>query len=558
MRQYASHLLSNKNAQSVSAGNPTDSRQTINTAAAAVTYRQPPAPSLVDTMINPSRDPRKQGRAQAGSASPMHVASPLSVTSSDASLFGSGHFTPVHGASAAPPMVPPSVPIPKKSSVEAARGVASIRQLTPKKPSVGTVPLENTTLASIRARCIDQQNQLNQVKSNLQIERSKHTELSGEVTQLRTEKSQMEDRLRKLEQSRPTLVDPNWSQTVKELSERIRQLEASRNQLQKDVPTTLEKYQTKVSDDAVKARLDTIEANLQSQESKISVLSGRVPDAVQGRLNTIEANVKSHESRLSMQSDKVPDVVKHRLNTIETSIKNQDGRLSLLSNKIPDAVNQRLNTIENNIKNQDNEMSQLSEKGPDSFEARIKRSLEVDIQDLNKKYSSLSSWKNSMDDAHKSLISSVATINNFTHDLQNKNSSYMKKSADFEAKLGDVVMKTNGLEKKLSETDVLAKRLDALYTLVDKNNKASNQKIDEIKTSIKKSDTPAATKKRFDTFSEKLNAIEHDTTVLKNAGLQKQLDNLKTEMAHHKEAVNGSSKKSGDEESAKSTSKLVQ
>lgn len=441
-------------------------------------------------MINPSRDPRKKSRAQVGSNSPNHVASPQSMTQSEAGYTGSGNSTPVHGAPAAPAMVPSTVPMPYRSSMEPARGVASIREAAAKKRGLGTAATETTAIASIRAKHTLQVQEVEKLKADLQAERLGRSDLEKLVAQL-------EDRLRKLEEPRAAPADQGWSQAVKELSERVLQLEASRKEPIKDDRTLIRsevEKRAKTSDDAMEERLNKIEANFKTHSNKLFVLStqGSDPTGLHIR-QLLEADVKDLTKKYSEISS-----WKQTVDEDTRSIKSSIGTLS-------------------------------------------------DISD----------WKQSIDEETKSFKSSIAALQNSTKELSSKNSSYMIKSADLEVRLDKFAVKSDKMEKKLSGTDVLAERLDAVEATIDKSKKFSHKQIDEIKASVKKLDAPATNKKRFDAISEKLDALELETTAIKNTDLQKQLDDLKTEIANQKKATDERTRQAG-KQSDKSTVDLVQ
>ncbi|KAJ4348765.1 uncharacterized protein N0V89_010143 [Didymosphaeria variabile] len=292
--------------------------------------------SAGDNIVNPSRDPRR--RLPAGSASPLHVASPLSMTNGDAGQVGSGNTTPIHGAPPAPSMVPHKR-VPVGGNV---RGVASIRQAAAKKQMLPGVGSESSALAKIQAKNIELQNQLKKATEQLgqvQIELGKDTrqrnqletdlraQLSQMQEELKTEKNQrtkLEERLQKVEeeQSRSSPVTSGLSKQVDNLSDKVKQLEVSSKQeaqpdtaqienrvkqsvlsdikahVTKDTGTKVTSLETRFT--GIEKRLDKLKPDL---EKSIKQSIKKETEPLQSQLNQLVTKTDSNESRIDGFAD---------------------------------------------------------------------------------------------------------------------------------------------------------------------------------------------------------------------------------------------------------------
>jgi hypothetical protein len=349
--------------------------------------RRPSAMSSGGNVVHASRDPRRQGTGHVGSASPMHAASPLSLTNGDAGQHGSGNTTPIHGAPPAPSMVPHR----RVPGVGGARGIATIRQTVAKKQTLPGVS-ENTVLASIRAKHIDLQNEMKKITDQqalLQSEQTKATaqrehadiglkeQLNQSQVKLDLEmkkRLEVEQRLEALEskfkqfQNKP--ADSVLLTQINELSSKVRQLESlPRSDAPAITQAQIEKSVEQVVQSGIKAHGDKItelemkvtafgtdlEKSKPNYEAftKHSLKEGIIP--LEYRLDTVEAGARSittcidalvnenNKSRLDqLEGGLVPrvDKLEKDVNTMTTKSDKSDKRVKNLSEKDIQALKQ--------------------------------------------------------------------------------------------------------------------------------------------------------------------------------------------------------------------------
>ncbi|KAF2443402.1 hypothetical protein P171DRAFT_36961 [Karstenula rhodostoma CBS 690.94] len=351
--------------------------------------------------VDASRDPRRQGTGHAGSASPMHAASPISMANGDAGQQGSGNTTPVHGAPPAPSMVPQK----RIPATGGTNGVASIRQTVLKKQTAPGVGSENVALASIRARQIDLQRsmktateqidavQTEQKKATSQREHAERdlktqlghlqdehekvtlqrelaeTDLKSKLSQLRieleTEKKQrlqMEQRLQKLEEkqgdvhSAPT--DPNLSKQVNELVLKIQQLEAQSK------PDALTKQAAQQDSAKIQTQIETHVK--QSVQSDIKAHGDRIAE--------LETKSTAIQTTLEQPKPKYEDIIKQSIEKEITPLKSRLDTFDLEKSKT------RLNKLTQEVSN----AIQAHETGLDELKEEVKATAKINDDRLDK------------------------------------------------------------------------------------------------------------------------------------------------------------------------------
>lgn len=278
-------------------------------------------------MINASRDPRKQGRGPAGSASPKRTASPFALNNSDTTHHGSGRNTPVSGAPTAPPMVPSSVPFPPKRPLgnELPAGVASIRQAAAKKQMQTVAASETAAIAQLRAKMIDNQNQnkkdLDLLKQNLAKENSFRQNMERKLDE-------------RLEKSRTISADSDLLKKVSELSEKVQQLEASHHGSLKD-----ESY--------INALVTRVKQSLPpSLPPELDI--ARVKSDLEKRMQRIETDDKSVvEKRLQRFENSIQSEMEKRWQSYLKKMTDLEAELNALKKaELPTKITSNLNRID--------------------------------------------------------------------------------------------------------------------------------------------------------------------------------------------------------------------
>ncbi|KAF1970137.1 hypothetical protein BU23DRAFT_570945 [Bimuria novae-zelandiae CBS 107.79] len=408
--------------------------------------------SPLENVIHPSRDPRIQARAPAGSASPIHVASPLSITNGDAGQHDSGNTTPVQGAPLAPSMVSPTVPFPLKRPTDngVKRSVASIRQAALKKQTLSAAASENVALASIRAKNIELQNEL-------KIERSERSRLENRLQQLE----------QKLEQPQMPPSDPNLLKKVEDLSESVHLLQKSQQDPLTDeiaVSTLVERVMGSVKSD-VKSVFD-------------NELEDRVKQAVQSAIPDVSA----------VQSE-VETSVK---NSVDTAIKSQNATLNALS-KGPNSLENRLKQLfQTDIKSLKKDVSGLT-KDSDSFDDKVKKLMHTDITALQNHFKKLDNKVTALEKKKGKIESDTGStksnIDELKKDLANVTAELKKaeiaRDADVvsnKKRLDDLITKLNDADQymdSLKEED-LPKKLTALKKELSSQKTSNAQRFTKL------------------------------------------------------------------------------
>jgi hypothetical protein len=337
--------------------------------------------------VHASRDPRRQGTGHVGSASPMHAASPLSMTNGYAGQHSSGNTTPIHGAPPAPSMVPQK----RAPGVGGARGLASIRQTIAKKQKLPGVS-ENTVMASIRAGHINLLNEMKKVTDQLallQTEQDKaiaqrdhvETDLKEQLSQLHvklgTEKKQkleVEQRLQalesKFERFQNTPADPGVSAQMNELSSKVQQLESlPRSDTSAEIQSQFEKSVKELVPSDIKAHGHRIT----ELETKITAIG-----------TLIEQAEPKFEAIIKQSIEKAITPFKSRFDSVENGAKSITTRIDALViednktrlDKLEQGLGHRVDKLEKDV-------NTVTTK-PDTSDKQIKNLSEKDIQVLKK------------------------------------------------------------------------------------------------------------------------------------------------------------------------------
>ena len=355
-------------------------------------------------MINASRDPRKQGRGPAGSASPIRTASPFALSNSEAAQQGSGHTTPVSGAPVAPPMIPSTVPfLPKRpSGNEPRRGVASIRLAAAKKQILTAPASENAAIAQLRAKMIDSQNQNKKDLEHLKSDLANETSF----------RHQTERRLdEKLEKSQTTSVDPDLVKKVDQLSEKVQQLQASRDGSLEDVAyidaLVSRVRQSMPSPPPPKLDVIVVKSDL---EKRLQKLETAVESGLGKRLQKFETAVDSNlENRLQKLETAVNDLdfSKH-LQKIESGIKSDLGkRLQKLENDVKTDLGKRLQKIETGVKSYSKQVDEFEADLITLKQSELPTSNKSRIDSLCEKMNDLETLPMQLADMRKDLINQI-------------------------------------------------------------------------------------------------------------------------------------------------------